>query len=219
MKNSFTERESKMSKEEYEKMTTEISKFLENVLYVDDDSIPKENSISDATRSSEEGNNQSLSNVAKEVNAKPTLHFRQSTSPSRGSRPTMSLSSSMSATTVSANAEKDKLTKMKQRKEARKERAEKKIKTVTVEEDQEKPYDIEKILEALGEVNYLVIYLIFINFCNACLQSLNFPNFYRMHPKKEALVKVKERSPRNNQKEILMKLKKILLPRKWVLLN
>ena len=169
MKNSITERESKMSKEEYEKMTTEISKFLENVLYVDDDSIPKENSISDATRRSEEGDNQSLSNVAKEVNAKPTQHFRHSTSPSRDSRPTMSLSSSMSATTVSANAEKDKLTKMKQRKEARKERAEKKIKTVIVKEDQEKPYDFEKVLESLGEqVNVLFILLQI-----RCHQNLN----------------------------------------------
>ena len=43
---------------------------------------------------------------------------------------------------------------MKQRKQAKKERAENKLKSVIVKEDQEKPYDIEKVLEALGEVNY-----------------------------------------------------------------
>ena len=47
----------------------------------------------------------------------------------------------------------DKFTKMKQRKEAKKVRAEKKVKVVVVEEDQAKPYDFEKVLEALGEVN------------------------------------------------------------------
>ena len=47
----------------------------------------------------------------------------------------------------------DKFAKMKQRKEAKKVRGEKKLKTVVVEEDQENPYDFEKVLEALGEVN------------------------------------------------------------------
>ena len=42
---------------------------------------------------------------------------------------------------------------MKQRKEARKERAEKKVKTVIVDDDQETPYDIEKVLLELGEAD------------------------------------------------------------------
>ena len=45
---------------------------------------------------------------------------------------------------------------MKQRKEARKERAEKKVKTVIVAGDRKNPYDFEKVLEALGEVNKLI---------------------------------------------------------------
>ena len=57
-------------------------------------------------------------------------------------------------TVVDMTPEKEnKLSKMRQRKEAKKVRAEKKVKTVVVEEDQEKPYDFEKVLEALGEVN------------------------------------------------------------------
>ena len=49
--------------------------------------------------------------------------------------------------------EEDKLTKMKQRKEAKKERAKKKVKTVIVEENEEIPYDFQKVLESLGEVS------------------------------------------------------------------
>ena len=133
-----------MPKEEYEKITKVVKKFLENVVYVNgvphvNEPAPKENSSSNA-RSSEGDINNTISNVVSEVNASPPKER-------------------LSSPTASANVEKDKLTKMKQRKEARKERAEKKIKTVTVEEDQEKPYDIEKILEALGEVNYLVIFI------------------------------------------------------------
>ena len=56
--------------------------------------------------------------------------------------------------------QKDKLNKMKKRKEAKKERAENKVQSVIVKENQENPYDMEKVLEALGEVNYY-LYLIF----------------------------------------------------------
>ena len=56
--------------------------------------------------------------------------------------------------------QKDKLNEMKQRKKAKKERAENKVKSVIVKENQENPYDMEKVLEALGEVNYY-LYLIF----------------------------------------------------------
>ena len=44
-------------------------------------------------------------------------------------------------------------TRMKQRKEAKKENTKKKAKTYIVEEDQKNPYDLEKVLEALGEVS------------------------------------------------------------------
>ena len=47
----------------------------------------------------------------------------------------------------------DKFAKMKQRKEAKKERAKKKVKTVIVEENEEIPYDFQKVLESLGEVS------------------------------------------------------------------
>ena len=53
--------------------------------------------------------------------------------------------------------EEDKLTKMKQRKEAKKERAKKKVKTVIVAENQETPYDFEKVLESLGEVLMILV--------------------------------------------------------------
>ena len=42
---------------------------------------------------------------------------------------------------------------MKQRKEARKERAEKKVKTVIVDGDRETPYDFEKVLQELRDVD------------------------------------------------------------------
>ena len=51
------------------------------------------------------------------------------------------------------SAEKDRLTKMKQRKEAKKERAEKKVKTVITNGDQES-YNIDNVLQELGEVSY-----------------------------------------------------------------
>ena len=50
------------------------------------------------------------------------------------------------------NPKKEKLTKMKQRKEARKEREEKKVKTV-IADDRETPYDFEKVLQELGDVD------------------------------------------------------------------
>ena len=43
-------------------------------------------------------------------------------------------------------------TRIKQRKEPKKEQTKKKVKTYIVEEDEENPYDLDKVLEALGEV-------------------------------------------------------------------
>ena len=48
---------------------------------------------------------------------------------------------------------------MKSRKELRKERAQKKDKTVVVEDNHETPYDLEKVLEELGEVSLVIIYV------------------------------------------------------------
>ena len=53
----------------------------------------------------------------------------------------------------------DKLNKMKKNKEAKKEHAENKVQSVIVKENQEKPYDMEKVLEALGEVNYYLSHI------------------------------------------------------------
>ena len=51
----------------------------------------------------------------------------------------------------------DKLNKLKQLKQAKKQHAKNKVKSVIMkEESQEDPYDMEKVLEALGEVNYYI---------------------------------------------------------------
>ena len=52
-----------------------------------------------------------------------------------------------------AAVEKDKYTKMKQRKEVKKERAEKKVKTFVITDGDPDNYNIDNVLQELGEVN------------------------------------------------------------------
>ena len=50
------------------------------------------------------------------------------------------------------------LAKARKRKDAARERSEKKVKNVSITGDREAPYDLEKVLKALGEVSSKIVY-------------------------------------------------------------